>query len=116
MNNIDIIPKDLEEAINILDLILTGEEKLQIAALKEKELSNLHHSFGQHLRNKWKLWHYSDIKKYMEKIGFYHPDDMSHAIIKTYYYKLNDKTFDVKEYAKKCTEFYLKDITLPDTI
>jgi len=110
------IPKDLDGAVISLDNILTGEEKLQIAALEEKELSILHHSLGQYLRNTWKLWYGSELKSYMEKIGFYHPDDMSHAIIKTYYYKLNDKTFDIKEYAKKCTEFYLKDITLPDTI
>ena len=51
------IPKNIDEVFLYLDTHLPGTDKLAIASLHEKELSNLHHTVGQWMRNKWQLWH-----------------------------------------------------------
>ncbi len=115
LNN-DFIPEDHVQVIEYLDKNLSGEEKLQIVTFKHSELIQLHHTLGAWMRNTWGLWHGSKLKKHMESLGFYHADDMSQGLINAYYHKLNDLNFDLREFAKYCTEYYLKDISIDDLL
>jgi hypothetical protein len=79
-------PKTLEEAVIALDEMLNEETKLFLSAVKtEAAISELHHTLGRYLRNKWCLWHGSELSKHLKEVHCIdHPDDMSHAIILAY--------------------------------
>lgn len=79
-------PKTIEEAVLALDGMLNEETKLFLSAVKtEAAVSELHHTLGRYLRNKWCLWSESPLAKHMKEVhGIDHPDDMSHAIILAY--------------------------------
>lgn len=79
-------PKTIEEAVLALDGMLNEETKLFLSAVKtEAAVSELHHTLGRYLRNKWCLWSGSALAQHMKEVhGIDHPDDMSHAIILAY--------------------------------
>ena len=82
------IPKTVEEAINILDNILSKEDKEYIF---KKGVFAVHHTLGRWIRNNWGLWveEPNELKNNLIKLGFEHPDDMSHHIIEEYVKKYN---------------------------
>lgn len=86
----DYVPKNLEEALMKIDFNLTDSLKLKIKKKSENEfLTDTHFGFGLGLRNGWKLWKGSELSKYFNKIGIFHPDDMSSIILTSYYRKVN---------------------------
>ena len=84
------IPATIEEAFDILDDVLTEEDK---EYLVENGAISVHLSLGMWIRNEWKLWEPvdSDIKTYLKKEGYEHPDDMSNYIIEEFIKYLNNK-------------------------
>jgi hypothetical protein len=52
------------------------------------------------MRNNWNLWTKSRLKRYFNRKGIYHPDDMSGIILKSYYRHLNDIDIDLKNQIK----------------
>ena len=84
------IPATIEEALDILDDVLTEEDK---EYLVENGAISAHFSLGMWIRNEWKLWEPvdSDIKTYLKKEGYEHPDDMSNYIIEEFIKYLNNK-------------------------
>lgn len=83
----DKIPLTLDETVPAIDAMLSAEDQafLQKSTDPEKAIIGLHHSFGQHLRNKWGLWRGSPLALHLKVThGIEHPDDMSHAILKHY--------------------------------
>ena len=84
------IPATIEEAFDILDDVLTEEDK---EYLVENGAISAHFSLGMWIRNEWKLWEPvdSDIKTYLKKEGYEHPDDMSNYIIEEFIKYLNNK-------------------------
>lgn len=84
------IPATIEEALDILDDVLTEEDKEYL--VKNGAIS-VHLSLGMWIRNEWKLWEPvdSDIKTYLKKEGYEHPDDMSNYIIEEFIKYLNNK-------------------------
>lgn len=83
------IPKDIDEAIDSLDAIISEEEKRFIA--DSLSLVNFcidaHFGWGLWIRNEWGLWGGSRLQKFLIKKKVYHPDDMSYEILKAYYKK-----------------------------
>jgi hypothetical protein len=79
-------PKTIEEAVLTLDGMLNEETKLFLSAIKtESAVSELHHTLGRYLRNKWCLWSGSSLARHLKEVhGIDHPDDMSHFIIMAY--------------------------------
>jgi len=80
-------PTTLQEAVAVLERMMTKDEKklLQTAKDKKRAASTLHHTLGRHIRNEWCLWHASDLALHLKEVyGIEHPDDMSHAIIMAY--------------------------------
>lgn len=76
-----IIPKNLDEAISVLDKELSKDDKKFL--LEEGALA-AHHSLGRWIRNNWGLWESSELKGVLMDKGFNHPDDMSNYIIEEY--------------------------------
>lgn len=75
------MPGTIEDAISILDAIVSDEDKEYI--LKNGSIS-VHNSLGRWIRNEWGLWGESDLKKVMLDKGIEHPDDMSDYIIQRF--------------------------------
>ena len=79
------IPSTLNDAVASLDGMLSDEAKAYLRDGGAQAASDMHHSLGRYLRNKWGLWADSELAQYMrdvEKVE--HPDDMSHAILVAY--------------------------------
>lgn len=83
------IPKDIDEAIDSLDTILSEKDKRFIAdSLSMEEFcAAAHLGVGMWMRNEWGLWSGSRLQKFLTKKKVYHPDEMSYEILKAYYKK-----------------------------
>ena len=83
------IPKDIDEAIDSLDTILSEKDKRFIAdSLSMEEFcADAHFGVGMWMRNEWGLWSGSRLQKFLTKKKVYHPDEMSYEILKAYYKK-----------------------------
>lgn len=83
------IPKDIDEAIDSLDTILSEKDKRFIAdSLSMEEFcADVHFGVGMWMRNEWGLWSGSRLQKFLTKKKVYHPDEMSYEILKAYYKK-----------------------------
>ena len=79
-------PETLDEAILAIDNMLNEETRLFLSVANETTaVTELHHTLGRYLRNKWGLWQGSPLAKHMEQVhGATHVDDMSSIIISAY--------------------------------
>ncbi len=94
------IPKDLNEAHTELMRVLSKELIAKMKKGSEKEMSQYHLGLGMTMRNEWGLWKGSSLAKYFNKLGLYHPDDMSGTILTTFWRKLNNKPLRIEERVK----------------
>ncbi len=93
-------PRNLEEAHQQLETLLSQENLARIDAMKsEKEMVEYHLSIGMALRNKWGFWGGSPLANHLWKLGFSHPDDMSDVILKTFWCKRHRRDFRLEERA-----------------
>lgn len=98
------IPKNIEEAINFLT---TNENKEFAKGKTEHEfLCSLHHGFGTGLRNDWGLWTGSELSKWFNKKGIYHPDDMTSIILTSIHRVFNNKEINLRCQIKKCRDYW----------
>lgn len=108
-NPLDIVPKTFDEAIKIISDSLSKEDIDFIMNNKENDiLCTTHHSFGQSIRNKWGLWHGSDLRDDMEKMGFMHADDMSSTIIKCIIRDLKKQPREVEKDIQHYKDYWAK--------
>lgn len=106
-------PKNLDEAISQLDILLTEKDKKDVYDMTERDYTtNSHFSTGMWIRNNWGLWGGQELAKYFNGLGIYHPDDMSGIILCSYYrhihnqdYKLDEQVNDYKDYWRKQQEY-----------
>ena len=87
------IPKDVEDAIRVLDTRFSEEEKDNLR--KVESGLDLHFGLGMWMRNNWGLWAGSRLADYMGRCGFWHPDNMSSYIISAYLTHLKGKKPDL---------------------
>jgi len=79
------LPKTLSEAVSSLDRMLCDDAKAFLKEGGEQAASELHHTLGRYLRNKWSLWGDSELAQHMKNVQcIEHPDDMSHTILVAY--------------------------------
>ena len=84
------IPKDIDEAIDTLDTILSAEDKQYLTdstSTMRGFVAATHFSLGMWMRNNWGLWGGSRLQRYFRDRQVFHPDDMSGEILKAYYKK-----------------------------
>lgn len=103
------IPKNIEECFSELDKILKPKDIQTIKNLKEEnEISGYHHGLGTYLRNNWYLWGGSRLSEYFNKLGIYHPDDMSSIILNSYFRYLNHQDIKLDEQIKFYKDYWEK--------
>jgi hypothetical protein len=96
------LPKDLDEAINYFEIKWTTNDKEEFI---KDSLKNAHFSVGMWIRNDWIHGQRdTSLVQYFNKIGIFHPDDMSSIILTSLYRKLTNKPIDLD----KQIEFYKK--------
>lgn len=100
----DIIPKNLEEGINLL----TTNENKEYARNKTEDdfVCGLHFNFGRALRNEWGLWSGSDLSRWFNERGIYHADDMSSIIITSTYRVFNNREIDLDKQIEKYRKYW----------
>lgn len=97
MEEKQVIPKTLEEAINLL-IGWNIVQKAEILSLDEDEFLGIsHHQQGRWIRNNWKFWaeEKSDLKDWFNSIGITHPDDMSGIILTSFYRTLKGEPINL---------------------
>ena len=75
MSKKDRIPKTKQECFEILDEMLSQEDKNAIVEMEDT--IELHFTLGMWIRNNWGLWGGSRLQKYFVNKNVFHPDDMS---------------------------------------
>ena len=101
------VPKNLEEALTQIDLNLSDSLKLEIKKKSENDFtSESHFGLGIGMRNNWRLWKGSDLSKYFNSIGIFHPDDMSGIILTSYYRKLTGLEIKLDEQIAYYKEYW----------
>lgn len=83
------LPDSFEEALIYIKQELSDQELMEFMRSSYDDLIKYHHSMGRWIRNHWNLWYNSQLFHDMESLGFTHPDDMSSAIIKELWNRLN---------------------------
>lgn len=119
----DFQPKDLDDAI---DFILSKFEKESVDFLREYEndergfLGQIHHFFGQNIRNDWYLWWWKDHKydtwpdkkpeivDWFNRHEIYHADDMSGIILTSVHRRFFSKDLELNEQIKKYHNHWLR--------
>ncbi len=106
-NRVKYIPKNLEECFQQLDIYLDSISKVNIKADTEEEFGSSYHlSFGMFLRNYWGLWSGSQLSKYFNELGIYHPDDMTGIIFDSYYRYLCGKELKLNQQVKHYQDYW----------
>jgi len=99
-------PATLAEAHARLEQILTPESLALVDGMDSEDGMILsHHGFGTGMRNEWGLWSGSALAKYMEGLGFPHPDEMSGVILATFWCKRHGRDFRLEERAAEYREY-----------
>lgn len=88
-NDFKDVPNNLAECFTELNRIFTRDQIKHFKAVAEDELGKYHFGLGLSIRNTWGLWAGSQLAKYFNDIGVFHPDDMSAIIILSYHRYLN---------------------------
>ncbi len=88
MSYIDVYPKTIEAAAEIVIDSLNKDDLASIKKMKEDDLWEVHMSLGQGIRNSMGLWGIN--KELLKSCGGedMHPDDASSAIVKFVWLKL----------------------------
>lgn len=102
------IPKTLEETHAALEHLLSKDTLKVIDSMNDvSEMSTLHFSTGLNLRNFWLLWKEgTPLRVHLESLGFTHPDDMSGAILNSFWHKRHGTAYDLAKDVRVCREHW----------
>ncbi|MFD0999948.1 DUF6794 domain-containing protein [Ohtaekwangia kribbensis] len=91
------IPADLQDCFKQLDKLLSSADKQSFANASENSLDKYHMGLGLWIRNNWGLWKGSRLSNHFNKLGVFHPDDMSGIVIRFYHRYLNGHELKLDE-------------------
>lgn len=101
------VPTTLAEAHAELEKILPAADLARIDAMKSPdEMIVYHRGLGMGLRNDWALWRGGPLATHMNALGFFHPEDISGAILATFWCKRHGQDFQLRERAEKYARFW----------
>jgi hypothetical protein len=104
----DYIPKNLDEAIQQLDLIFDDTTKVNIMKMSELEFTGkTHFTTGMWIRNKWGLWEGKELALFFNELGIYHPDDMSAIILTCYLRHQQGKPYELNKQVRFYQEYWV---------
>lgn len=97
------VPKNLDEALSNLHILISDKDKEKLAKLDKSYYSGqMHMSLGLSIRNFWIRSEESKLTDYFNKLGIFHPDDMSSIILSRFYAEIKNQPFDLN----KKVEYY----------
>lgn len=104
---VETIPTTIEEAMQVLDIYVSEEDKIWLANEPNSAIK-VHHTLGRWMRNRWGLWleepNELELKRYFLNQGIKHPDDMSYKITEEYVKHLKEHGYDELGYKElECT-------------
>jgi len=94
------IPTDLTECFKELRLIMSNsdDEEWFKKSNEDEVIIATHHGLGEYIRSNWGLWTKKDkLYTYLNKLGLWHPDDMSTFILRSFHRLLNNKELDLNK-------------------
>lgn len=94
------IPKDINDCFIELKRMLQPEFIKEIKESSERDLIEHHMGLGIWMRNNWGLWVGSRLQDYFIELGFRHPDDISGAIVKSFWRHLNGMPINIQKEAE----------------
>lgn len=113
MKEIDLLPNNLDEAVDILKTIATKNIG-SINNMSENEfMSNTHFQFGMFIRNSWYLWWHPEhnydtwpdekpkLIEWFNSIGITHADDMSGILMTCLYRNIRGIDYNLDEQVEK---------------
>jgi hypothetical protein len=103
--NFDTMPRDLDDAINLLLSAISTNEEIQ----EFKDPTGLHFGFGMWLRNNWSLWDKEShlVRWFVTNFGLVHADDISSIILEGVAARLEGEEFDPRATADRFKEHWL---------
>jgi len=99
------VPKNLDEAIEYLSVWLG---KNSVYGLTENEFAcQYHFGLAMQLRNEWGLWSgESELFKYFQSFGVWHPDDMTSIIFVSFYRDVMGRDRDLVGQTKQFQKYW----------
>jgi len=97
------IPKDLTEALDILENKMEAPAKERFVAFTEDEV-RIKGAFRMWIKNNWGFDGGSRLSQYLKDRGVHHPDDMAEVIMISLHRHLNNKPLDVDGQVKAIQE------------
>jgi hypothetical protein len=94
------IPKDINDCFVELKRMLDPKFVKEIKESSEKDIIKYHMGLGMWIRNNWGLWGGSRLQDYFIELGFRHPDDISGAIVNSFWRHLNGMPIDITKEAE----------------
>jgi hypothetical protein len=104
----ETLPFTHEQAVNLL--LKANWTQLERKTMLEGGLFNLHHNFGEHIRNSWHLWEpTSPLARHYQKVhGIGHADDMSSLIILDLLARMRGEVFNLASHVYRYRQFWLE--------
>ena len=92
------IPKDVNEALLILNKLTDEESKQKLRHMTEEEVtSKLFFSFGRWMTHNWGFYNGSRLTVNLNSMGIYQPEDMSRFLMILFHRSLTQKPLAIKE-------------------
>lgn len=117
-------PNTLDEAVDHVLSHITDEESIKFLEQFENDergfLGELHHFYGQNLRNNWYLWWFEDhgyeswpvekpaIVQHFNDMEIWHADDMSSIILTSAYRKFFDRPLDLPSQIQRYHDHWMR--------
>ena len=103
-------PRNLDEAIEALNYILSSKDKLVFQEWGEKKFVNsMHHHLGRWIRNNWDLWdEKSKLAEWFVAMEIWHADDMSAIILTSYWRKIHGQPIRLEKQVHKYIKYWLE--------
>ncbi|MEQ9308338.1 MAG: DUF6794 domain-containing protein [Balneolaceae bacterium] len=103
------VPNNLEECFLSLDTLLSDSTRVEFKEFSKSELAGkTHFGLGIWMRNNWGLWAGSELAKFFNQQGIYHPDDMSGIILTSYHRRLNGVPVRLNKQIRYYQEYWKK--------
>ena len=100
------IPKDINDCFIELKQMLHPDFIREIKESSERDLIEHHMGLGMWMRNNWGLWGGSRLQDYFIELGFRHPDDISGAIVNSFWRHLNGMPIEIEKEAEASRYFW----------
>ena len=101
------VPSSLDESLNYFEKKWTDSTKNSFKNKTEKDaVTELHMTIGMWIRNSWLRSENDSLVKQFNKMGIYHPDDISSIILTSLHRKLNHKDLKIKEQSQHYIDYW----------